>query len=275
MIKEYIGILIVGAVVALILITGFSIVGSPVSQRLVSLDTTRISDFSAIKSAIIKYYNYNKLLPANLDEIVKDKTLSYEALQLKDPETGIYYKYEIVTPTNYKLCTTFSVGSKDLRGKTSQAYLLTVYDEEDTRQLSFAKGYDCITYKVAQRQNYNLTSTPSPTIYQIDTTPQSFGYGEDSCKSMHGEWTGKECVFKECSDPDNTKSAGDKSFYSKADGKYGDGKDDPLVNSTTSDSCYPNYMSEAMCSKQNNGKYIPMYINFVCPKGCKDGACVK
>jgi len=264
MIKEYVGILVVGVIIALILITGFSVVGSPVSQRLVSLDTTRLSDFNSIKWALVRYYEYNKKLPADLDEVVRDRTLSYEELQLKDPETGKNYEYKIVTPTSYKLCTSFSVGSKDLRGKTSQAYLLTLYEDDDRGLLTFEKGFNCLEYKLSS----SLTTSPTPHY----PAPNDLIVKESACKDVGGAWKNNSCEVGYCKDEDNTLSPGDASYSTRSSISFGSSSSNARAEYT--DICSHDSMQEMSCIKRG-AVSVPSYADYHCPNGCVSGVCKK
>jgi len=92
-------ILVIGSVV-----WGFSVVGSPRTQKHQKLDSQRISDLQGLQSQIISSYQSKGVLPASLQGI-KD-SLSYYTIP-KDPETGADYEYTATGPMAFRLCATF------------------------------------------------------------------------------------------------------------------------------------------------------------------------
>ncbi len=137
-----------------LVVTGFTVVGNPISQKNIQLDTTRISDFSQIQSAVITYYQQKKVLPTSLVELKVNSTY----ISTTDPESNKEYVYNKLTSTSYSLCTTFALDSKDIHS-TFPAY--SNYGTSTNHK----KGYDCITYILP---NYVDNNSPvqavSPTI---------------------------------------------------------------------------------------------------------------
>lgn len=171
--KQYLSIIILGILVAIVCITGFSIIGSPISQRGIKLDQTRMSDFASIKSEIENYYSLNKILPQSLSSL----TFTY-APEPKDPESKQSYTYEKISDIDYKLCTTFSTDSEEVKKKTNTSPNYEYYYDSVNKSIH-KKGYDCITYQLPKylmpsptpnylpsnlelyRMNPSLTTTPS------------------------------------------------------------------------------------------------------------------
>lgn len=264
MLKDYIGILIVGIVISIVTILGFSIVGSPAEKRLVTLDTARLQDFSSIKSAVESYYAKKKVLPTDLKTIFQDRTLGYSELQITDPETKSPYEYKVTTVKTYKLCATFSTNSEVLKVKTDNPYVLTTYDDGAQRNLEFKKGFNCMDYTLPS----SLTSTPTPSY---DEEAKSALVDESTCKDSGGTWNKSECVMNYCKDEDKTVTSSDNSFFTSSGIGFGTSSE---TNSAMSDRCFNGYVMELLCKKK--GKLsVPQYMNYYCPNGCKDGACVK
>lgn len=167
--KDSIGILVLGLVISVVIAIGFSIAGSPTSKRLVTLDTTRLTDFGSIRSAIQKYHLDKKALPTSLDVITKDRTLSYSEFQITDPETKKPYEYAILSTTSYNLCTTFSTDTEELKEKSDKTYILTYYEGRENKTYDFEKGYNCITYVLDPLPTTKVT--PSEDIPLRSTTP--------------------------------------------------------------------------------------------------------
>lgn len=104
------------AVGSLILIVGligwgFSVMGSPQTQRLQRIDQIKVQHLQQIQSQVIYYYQQKSKLPMTLSEL-NDPISSF--MLPKDPETGQDYKYEVlvdinrVTSLDFKLCAVFN-----------------------------------------------------------------------------------------------------------------------------------------------------------------------
>ena len=132
----------------------FYIAGTPISQRAVNLDETRLNDFQEIKHQIDNYYRDNQSLPKALDNLGSG---IYN--NLIDPETKQKYSYSLISNIEYQLCTTFSAD-----------YNEAGYDDfrYPAPGNSFhKKGYDCIKYKI---ESYLITPTPTPTPHTVGVT---------------------------------------------------------------------------------------------------------
>lgn len=150
----YIFIGLLSALVIGVIVTGFILGGTPISQRAIALDQSRISDFYDIKYGIEDYYRDNKTLPASLSNLK-------ENLKLEDPETKSNYTYSATSSTAYKLCTTFSADSN--QEKENYHY----YSTSDKN--SHKKGYDCLEYTLSDyiinlSGSSRSSPTPTPTI---------------------------------------------------------------------------------------------------------------
>ena len=102
-------------VVAVAVIWGFVLVGSPRTIRLQRFDQRRLNDlqtiFREIQSLCRDPYNrkgeLKRPLPATLEELA---TLArHKRINLKDPETGQRYGYTVKDGTTYELSATFSL----------------------------------------------------------------------------------------------------------------------------------------------------------------------
>ena len=142
-------IALLGVLCVVIVVVSFMIGGTPVSQRLINLDRTRINDFQQINYAIENYYRDAQKLPSSLDEI------RIVSGSLTDPETKKEYEYRIVNESTYQLCTVFSTDTKD----TGNYDTTTTYIANNTDHL---KGFDCIEYEIPR---YLITPTPTPNFF--------------------------------------------------------------------------------------------------------------
>ena len=76
----YIFIALLNVLVVVVIMGGFIIGGTPVSQRDRALDATRLSNFSIIKYRIEDYYRTNRELPSALSQLTGE-------FSAQDPET--------------------------------------------------------------------------------------------------------------------------------------------------------------------------------------------
>ncbi|MFA4937031.1 MAG: hypothetical protein WC575_01910 [Patescibacteria group bacterium] len=96
---------IIIAIVAICVIAGFFIVGSPKEERLMRLDDQRIQDLQSLQSEIIYYWQNKNQLPTQLTNLIDNISGFYPP---QDPETGLAYTYEVTGNESFKLCATFS-----------------------------------------------------------------------------------------------------------------------------------------------------------------------
>ncbi len=101
-------------VVAVAVVWGFVLVGSPGTTRLQRLDQRRLDDLQTIFREIQSLCHdedikdtLKRRLPQSLDELA---TLARrERINLSDPETGQPYRYAVTSETTYELCATFTL----------------------------------------------------------------------------------------------------------------------------------------------------------------------
>lgn len=99
---------IVGVVVFVAVVSGFFLIGSPVSQRQLRDDAQRVNDLSSLQYQVLNHYQTTGTLPAQLG-ILNDSLSGY--MVPNDPETGAAYEYAIksvsTTSLAFDLCATF------------------------------------------------------------------------------------------------------------------------------------------------------------------------
>jgi len=93
------------AVVALSVIGGFFIIGSPFAQRQVRFDERRVSDLQTIQNEIVSYWQAKNLLPSKLDALTN--TIS-GFTPPTDPDTAKPYEYRTTGTLSFELCSTFA-----------------------------------------------------------------------------------------------------------------------------------------------------------------------
>lgn len=93
-----------GVLVLAAIAFGFSVFGSPATQRALRFDAERVSDLQMIQSFIISDWQAKNTVPASLSAL-NDPTRGVEVPL--DPKTAESYQYEKLGATSFKLCATF------------------------------------------------------------------------------------------------------------------------------------------------------------------------
>ncbi len=105
-------VIVVGSIV-----WGFSVLGSPNTQRLIKYDEQKISDLSNLRSAIENHYALNGSLPASLDNLDPN----YYYFSKLDLQTQKPYEYRKTSDLKYELCAEFNrsnVGNTNIQYST-------------------------------------------------------------------------------------------------------------------------------------------------------------
>ncbi len=108
--KLFAGVAVILVIAAII--WGFSIIGSPLTQRLVRLDQQRVNHLEQIQWNIINYWQQKAKLPETITEL--NNSLNTSPIPT-DPETHTPYIYEKTGDLSFKLCTTFGTKLSDIR----------------------------------------------------------------------------------------------------------------------------------------------------------------
>lgn len=141
-------------VVALGVLLGFMVAGSPATERMRGFDEQRANDLSQLAGCLNDYAHQYQALPATIDEL--EKTSYSYCVGMHDPETGEPYFYEVLTPVQtmpggllqgeYQLCATFSLSTEPQAGE-SAPYRYDYY--ASGKWFTHAAGYECDTESVS------------------------------------------------------------------------------------------------------------------------------
>ena len=96
------------AIVIAWIVSGFFVVGTPQSQRLVRLDERRVSDLQNIQWQIINYWQRKEVLPPDLKSLI-DPIGGFTAPV--DPETSEQYEYRVIGDLVFELCGVFNTST--------------------------------------------------------------------------------------------------------------------------------------------------------------------
>jgi hypothetical protein len=100
------------------ILLGFSVFGSPNSQRERRYDAERVSDVQGIQWQLVNYWQQKGTLPGTLDKL-EDSISGYRLPT--DPKTNASYSYELTGPTSFKLCATFDRASDSSNSSVQHA----------------------------------------------------------------------------------------------------------------------------------------------------------
>lgn len=100
---------IVSALVAIAVVAGFFVAGSPQSQRLVRFDQQRVNDLQTIQWQVVSYWQSKQRLPQQLGDLQNNIA---EFVEPRDPETGEAYEYRVTGGLSFELCAEFKTESR-------------------------------------------------------------------------------------------------------------------------------------------------------------------
>lgn len=98
----------VSALVALAVLYGFYLAGSPQTQRMRKFDEQRTQHLQTMYYQVRNFWETRNGLPATLDDL---KKLDPFAEIPRDPESDAPYEYRITGENTYELCATFSLSN--------------------------------------------------------------------------------------------------------------------------------------------------------------------
>lgn len=141
------GIIILGSI-----IWGFSVLGSPRTQRLLKYDGQKINDLQNVSSQVQNYYSMKGSLPESLSDL--SNLAGYYNIPV-DKQTSQSYEYNKTGATSYEVCATFNKESVDQKSIDQNSFgypSIAIYRGGE----SFYKhpaGRHCFTQIVIPNQN--------------------------------------------------------------------------------------------------------------------------
>jgi hypothetical protein len=259
--------------VILLLGLGFSIVGTPISQKDIRTDASRLSDFYDIKSNVTNFYTDKGSLPKSLTELkTEGRTSSRYGYTIKDwvdPETKKEYEYTILTSKTFKLCTTFSTDLDKVRQQGTSTYD-SYYYRDGGGTVTHKKGYDCIEYSA---DFYSTKPLSTPTVSASDLEKMKFASKCEGGKIVNGRCEMNSCSYTVPQD-----------LYTKGETKVSlkpFGTPNPQV--TPSESIYTDKctssttLTKYSCTDNADDTKSDSLATsiYTCPNGCSLGACIK
>jgi hypothetical protein len=97
--------IVISVIILATIIWGFVAMGSPQSQRLLRLDSQKVSDLQNLQYQVINYWQINGMIPVSLSDI--NKAGQYGIIP-KDPQTQTTYEYKKTDDMTFELCAEFN-----------------------------------------------------------------------------------------------------------------------------------------------------------------------
>ncbi len=139
--------IISSAIIALGIIAGFFIIGSPAEQRARRFDERRISDLQFLQVQIVDYWRRQEKLPQSLEDLQND-VVNFELPS--DPVSGQPYDYKVKDDLTFELCANFALASEE-RGMA-----------KFNQQWQHPAGYYCFSYTIDSKRDKLLAPPPRP-----------------------------------------------------------------------------------------------------------------
>jgi hypothetical protein len=99
-----------------VVVSGFFIIGTPGSVRLLRYDEQKVNDLQGIQYQVTNYYQQKEKLPAALSDLA-DPLSGY--VLPTDPQSHKAYTYTVTAPYTFSLCASFNKPTPDTAGKGS------------------------------------------------------------------------------------------------------------------------------------------------------------
>ena len=102
---------VVGTAIAVAIVAGLVLVGSPSAQRMRRLDQIRVGDLRQLSDAVGTYFGREGMLPRSVDALAAAPNASFRTTM--DPATSEPYSYRAIDESRYELCATFDAADTD------------------------------------------------------------------------------------------------------------------------------------------------------------------
>jgi heme/copper-type cytochrome/quinol oxidase subunit 2 len=100
------------------IILGFSVIGSPSTQRMIRYDNQKVSDLQNIQWQVVNYWQRKEILPTKIEDMI-DPISGYSLPS--DPQSGEMYVYRKTGLMSFELCAKFN---KESNASTNQMTMM-------------------------------------------------------------------------------------------------------------------------------------------------------
>ena len=119
------GIIVIGSIV-----WGFSVLGSPRTQRLYKYDAQKVNDLSMLSNAVESYYYRTNALPDSLNQLTQ---VDYY-FNTVDPQSQAPYEYQKTGANTYRVCAEFNLAERTAQSMARPMYNGGAWPHEAGRQ---------------------------------------------------------------------------------------------------------------------------------------------
>ncbi len=99
---------IVIGVVAIVVVAGLWLIGSPAKERMRKIDERRVQHLQQIQSEILEYWRSKGVIPSELNVLNDD----LRGFRVPSDPRGAEYEYNILGSEKFALCAVFELGSE-------------------------------------------------------------------------------------------------------------------------------------------------------------------
>ena len=102
--------IVVGVIILVSIVLGFSILGSPQSQRLMRYDNQKITDLQNIQQQVISYWQVNGTIPVSLKDLESSEEFTKYGMVVIPTDTQLKkdYEYRSTGQMTFELCADFN-----------------------------------------------------------------------------------------------------------------------------------------------------------------------
>lgn len=122
-----------------VFVAAWFFVESPQTARNRRLDQVLMQNIYNLENVVNNYYERNKKLPANIDELKADKNIYIGPNTLVDPENNMPLVYNKLNEKEFEICVTFRTSSIAENGKMMTSYVGVGRNNND-----HLAGYQCL-----------------------------------------------------------------------------------------------------------------------------------
>lgn len=145
------------------IIWGFSVLGSPYTQRLIKYDEQKVSNLQGINSEVVDYFKSKKTLPLTINDI-SNTSYNYSVNIFTDQQTQKPYEYKKTGELSYDLCAEFNkTTSRSSNGNVGEPFIGLYnkpYNPYGSNAWSHQAGHYCFSQTIDTSNNNYPVSVP-------------------------------------------------------------------------------------------------------------------
>ncbi len=140
--------IISSVIIAISIVSGFFIIGTPAEQRARRFDERRIDDLQFLQVQVIDYWRREGKLPQSLAELYQTFV---DAEPPRDPVSGKEYDYKVKSDDTFELCAEFALPSRE-----------DGVESKFGNKWQHPAGYYCFSYTISVGRDKLFAPPPRP-----------------------------------------------------------------------------------------------------------------